>query len=59
MKRCAKRGHKGVVLPSALPEGMSYSDPEFDPLWTLAQDMNFPIHYHVNIVQGRDRMAAG
>jgi len=58
MKRCAKRGHKGVVLPSALPEGMSYSDPEFDPLWTLAQDMNFPIHYHVNIVQGRDRMAA-
>jgi len=58
MKRCAKRGHKGVVLPSALPEGMSYSDPDFDPLWTLAQDMNFPIHYHVNIVQGRDRMAA-
>ena len=58
MKRCAKRGHKGVVLPSALPEGMSYCDPEFDPLWTLAQDMNFPIHYHVNIVQGRDRMAA-
>ncbi|MGH7816416.1 MAG: amidohydrolase family protein, partial [Candidatus Binatia bacterium] len=58
MKRCAKRGHKGVVLPSALPEGMSYSDPEFDSLWTLAQDMNFPIHYHVNIVQGRDRMAA-
>jgi uncharacterized protein len=58
MKRSAKRGHKGAVLPSALPEGMSYSDPEFDPLWTLAQDMNFPIHYHVNIVQGRDRMAA-
>jgi predicted TIM-barrel fold metal-dependent hydrolase len=58
LKRCAKRGHKGAVLPSALPEGMSYADPEFDPLWTLAQDMNFPIHYHVNIVQGRDRMAA-
>jgi predicted TIM-barrel fold metal-dependent hydrolase len=58
MKRSAKRGHKGAVLPSALPEGMSYSDPQFDPLWTLAQDMNFPIHYHVNIVQGRDRMAA-
>jgi len=58
MKRCAKQGHKGVVLPSALPEGMSYCDPEFDPLWTLAQDMDFPIHYHVNIVQGRDRMAA-
>jgi predicted TIM-barrel fold metal-dependent hydrolase len=58
MKRCAKQGHKGVVLPSALPEGMSYCDPEFDPIWTLAQDMNFPIHYHVNIVQGRDRMAA-
>ena len=58
MNRCAKQGHKGVVLPSALPEGMSYSDHEFDPLWTLAQDMDFPVHYHVNIVQGRDRMAA-
>jgi predicted TIM-barrel fold metal-dependent hydrolase len=49
---------KGAVLPSGLPEGMSYADPEFDRLWAAAQDMNFPLHFHVNILQGRDRMAA-
>jgi predicted TIM-barrel fold metal-dependent hydrolase len=58
MKRCAELGHKGVVLPSGLPEGMSYADPDFDRLWAAAQDLNCPIHFHVNILQGRDRMAA-
>jgi uncharacterized protein len=58
LKRCAKLGLKGAVLPSGLPEGLSYADPEFNRLWSLAQDMDFPIHFHVNILQGRDRMAA-
>src|SRR5688572_22195325 len=58
LKRCLKLGHKGVVLPSGLPDGMSYSDPEFDSLWAAAQDLNCPIHFHVNILQGSDRMAA-
>jgi uncharacterized protein len=58
MKRCAKLGHKGIVLPSGLPEGISYADPVFDPLWTAAQDMDFPVHFHVNILQGIDRMSA-
>jgi predicted TIM-barrel fold metal-dependent hydrolase len=58
MTRCAKLGLKGAVLPSGLPEGTSYADPDFDPLWAAAQDMNFPLHFHVNILQGRDRMAA-
>jgi len=55
MKRCAKLGIKGAVLPSALPEGQSYADPVYDPLWTVAQDMDVPLHFHVNIPQGRDR----
>lgn len=58
MKRCAKLGLKGVVLPSGLPDGMCYGEAEYDPLWRLAQDMNYPIHFHINILQGRDRMAA-
>jgi len=58
MTRCAHIGHKGVVLPSGLPDGMSYADPEFDQLWAAAQDLDSPIHFHVNILQGRDRMAA-
>ena len=58
MERCAKLGHKGALIPSGLPEGMSYADPEFEPLWTKAEDMDFPIHIHVNILQGVDRMRA-
>lgn len=58
LKRCAKLGLKGVVLPSGLPDGMCYGDDAYDPLWRLAQDMNYPIHFHINILQGRDRMAA-
>jgi len=59
MERCAKLGHKGVVIPSGLPEEMSYADPEFERLWAASQDMDLPIHIHVNILQtGVDRMAA-
>ncbi|MSP41118.1 MAG: amidohydrolase [Deltaproteobacteria bacterium] len=58
MKRCAKLGLKGVVLPSGLPDGMCYGDADYDRLWQLAQDMNYPIHFHINILQGKDRMAA-
>lgn len=58
LRRCAKLGHKGAVLPSGLPQGISYADATFDPLWTVAQDMDFPVHFHVNILQGIDRMAA-
>lgn len=57
MNRCAKLGLKGVVLPSGLPEGISYADPGFDRLWETAQSMDYPMHFHVNILQGRDRMA--
>jgi predicted TIM-barrel fold metal-dependent hydrolase len=55
MNRCAKLGHKGVLLPSALPEGQSYAAGEFDALWAAAQDMGFAIHFHASIIQGRDR----
>jgi uncharacterized protein len=55
LERCAKLGHKGVLLPSELPEGQSYAEPIFDRLWTAAQEMGFAVHFHASIVQGRDR----
>ena len=57
MKRCAKRGHKGFMLPAVLPEGMSYADPRFEPIWAASEDMDFPVHFHVNIKQSSDRLA--
>lgn len=57
MQRCIKLGHKGVILPAGLPDGMSYADPAFEPIWAAAEDMNIPVHFHINIRQGADRMA--
>ncbi len=55
LRHCAKLGHKGVLLPAALPEGQSYAASDFDPLWAAAQDTGFAIHFHASIIQGRDR----
>lgn len=55
MERCAKLGHVGAMLPSNLPPDMSYADSKFEPIWAAAEDMNFPIHFHINIKQSDDR----
>ncbi len=55
MKRCAKLGHKGAMLPAGLPDGLSLADPEFEPIWAAAEDMDLPIHFHINIRQSTDR----
>jgi uncharacterized protein len=59
LQRCAKLGFKGAILPSGLPEGISYASPLFDPLWETAQDLGMPVSFHENTVQGRDRGASG
>jgi predicted TIM-barrel fold metal-dependent hydrolase len=49
MERCAKLGHKGVVM-CAEPEFYEMnklSDPHWDPLWAAAQDMGLPINFHI------------
>jgi predicted TIM-barrel fold metal-dependent hydrolase len=56
--RCAKLGFKGVILPSALPDGESYSSPRFDPVWEAAQEIGLPVSFHENTAQGRDRGAS-
>lgn len=58
MERSVRNGHKGVMLPSGLPDGLTYADPRFEPLWAAAEDLDVPVHYHINIVQGADRTKA-
>ena len=55
LKRCSSLRFRGALLPSALPEGRSYADPVFDPLWVVAQDLNFPVSFHLGMPQGTDR----
>ena len=57
MRRCAKLGHKGVMLPCGMADGTRYNDPAFELLWAAAEELGFAIHFHVNIWQGADRDA--
>jgi predicted TIM-barrel fold metal-dependent hydrolase len=57
LKRCARIGHKGVLLPAGLPGDATYADPKFEPIWAALEDMDVPLHFHINVVQGADRMA--
>jgi predicted TIM-barrel fold metal-dependent hydrolase len=57
MERSAKLGHKGAMLPAELPDGVSYADPAFEPIWAAAESMDFPLHFHININQGSEREA--
>lgn len=58
MQRSVRNGHKGVILPSGLPDGLTYADPKYTKLWAAAQDLGIAIHFHINIVQGADRTKA-
>jgi uncharacterized protein len=55
LARSVKLGHKGALLPSDLPTGLSYADPAFERLWSTAHDMDVPVHFHAGIIQGKDR----
>ncbi len=46
-KRVLKLGYKGVVIPSNAPEGTSYADEIYDPIWALAEESGAPISMHV------------
>ncbi len=46
-KRVLKLGYKGVIIPSNAPEGTSYADEVYDPIWALAEESGTPISMHV------------
>lgn len=55
MRRCAKLGHKGFMLPAGLPAGMTFADPALEPIWATAETLGLPMHFHINIRQSTDR----
>ena len=49
MERCAKMGHKGVIMCGE-PEVFKMpklTDPRWDPMWAAAQDLALPVNFHV------------
>jgi len=49
MRRCAKLGHKGIVMCGE-PEFYKLpklTDPHWDRLWAAAQEMQLPVNFHI------------
>ncbi|WP_170304716.1 amidohydrolase family protein [Croceicoccus estronivorus] len=51
LKRCRKLGLVGAMISVAPPAWGSYRLPEYDQLWAVAQDLDFPLSLHI----GTDR----
>ena len=46
LERCAKIGFVGGMITVYPPEGRLYYKPEYEPLWSAAQDLGIPLSLH-------------
>jgi predicted TIM-barrel fold metal-dependent hydrolase len=46
IRRYAKRGVRGFMMGSSVPQDMSYGDPFFDPIWEAAVDCDVSMAMH-------------
>ena len=49
IERAVKMGHRGVVFPAMpmnLRDGPHVSDPEFDPVWSVCEELDVPLCLH-------------
>ena len=47
LERCAKMGLVGGLITVYPPEGRGYDKPEYEPLWSAAEEMRIPLGLHV------------
>ncbi len=47
LRRCIKRGFKGLFVPPEVVDGKRPCDPHFDRLWSQCQDADIPGCFHV------------
>ena len=47
LERCANMGLVGAMI-SVYPERMRYNSPEYEPLWSAAQDLGMPLSLHLD-----------
>ena len=55
IKRAVGRGHRGVILPSLpmhLREVPHISGPEYDPLWSVCEELGVPVCLHAGAFAG-------
>jgi predicted TIM-barrel fold metal-dependent hydrolase len=46
LRRVDKKGLRGAIIP-AFPPKSSYAEPAYEPLWTEAEALGLPVHFHL------------
>ena len=57
LERCAKLGFVGALTTIYPPDERPYNQPEYEPLWAAAQDLEMPISLHVGTIRLRPQFA--
>jgi predicted TIM-barrel fold metal-dependent hydrolase len=47
IKRCVKRGHRGIQVCGVAPPERPYFSCDYDPFWTAVQEMQIPVSLHL------------
>jgi predicted TIM-barrel fold metal-dependent hydrolase len=47
MRRVIELGYKGGCIPCSAPPDCPYTDLAYEPIWSLAEEANFPLSMHV------------
>tara|TARA_Y100001934_G_scaffold222736_1_gene265977 strand:+ start:1735 stop:2898 length:1164 start_codon:yes stop_codon:yes gene_type:complete len=47
LERVIKMGYKGGLIPCTAPYEKPYHDADYEPIWSLAEEANFPLSMHV------------
>ncbi len=47
LQRIAKKGMRGAMIWAEPPGDRPYSDPDYEPFWAAAQDLNMPLSLHI------------
>jgi predicted TIM-barrel fold metal-dependent hydrolase len=52
MKRMAKKGIRGGLIPPDPGQGRFWNDPQFEPIWKTAADLDISVNLHVGALPG-------
>ena len=58
LNRVLKMGYRGGCIPCSSPYGKPYQNPDYDPIWSLAEEAGFPLSMHVGTNSWRPRREA-
>ncbi len=56
LERCAEKGLVGAVISTQPSEERSYDLPDYEPLWTAAENLDMPLSLHVATNRGMKQL---